>query len=54
MLDVPAGATVTVPVYVTVPGDERGQSPTTLTFTASSETDPKASVSRTATVTPVD
>ena len=52
VLDVPAGSTVTVPVYVTVPADERGQGPTTLTFTASSETDPRASVSRTATVTP--
>ncbi len=51
VLDVPAGETVTVPVYVTVPGDERGRRPTTLTFTATSETDPRASVSRTATVT---
>ena len=52
VLDVPAGSTVTVPVYVTVPADERGQGPTTLTFTASSETDPRASVSSTTTVTP--
>ena len=52
VLDVPTGSTVTVPVYVTVPGDERGQRPTTLKFTASSETDPTASVSRTSTVTP--
>lgn len=52
VLDVPAGSAVTVPVYVTVPSDERGQLPTTLKFTASSETDPAASASRTATVTP--
>jgi hypothetical protein len=50
VIDVPAGETVTVPVYVTVPDGEPGS--TALTFTASSETDPAASASSTATVTP--
>jgi hypothetical protein len=53
VLDVPAGETVTVPVYVTVPEGERGRHATTLTFTATSETDAKATVTRTAEVVPL-
>jgi M6 family metalloprotease-like protein len=53
VLDVPAGATVTVPVYVTVPDGEAGRRSTTLEVTASAETDPSASVSRTATIVPL-
>lgn len=48
VLDVPAGKTVNVPVFVRVGGSR----PATLTFTASSETDDSKSVTRTATVTP--
>ena len=51
VLDVPGGATVKVPVYVTVPrGDGVGAAD--LTFTASSETDSSKSVTKTSTVVP--
>jgi len=51
VLDIPAGATVEVPVYVTVPrGDGVGAAE--LTFTATSETDARRSVTRTATTVP--
>jgi uncharacterized membrane protein len=50
VLDVPAGATVDVPVYVSVPKGSRAS--TTLTFKASSETDATKSATSTATITP--
>jgi hypothetical protein len=51
VLDIPAGETETVRVYVSVPAKERGS--TALTFTATSETDPEAKSSQTATVAPL-
>jgi uncharacterized membrane protein len=50
VIDVPAGATVDVPVYVAVPEGAAGS--TTLTFTATSETDATKSASSTAPVVP--
>ena len=50
VLDVPAGETVDVPVYVKVPAGAK--KPSTLTLTATSETDASKSASSTATVTP--
>jgi M6 family metalloprotease-like protein len=50
VLDVPAGETVDVPVYVKVPGGAK--KPSALTLTATSETDSSQSASSTATVTP--
>jgi M6 family metalloprotease-like protein len=51
VIAVPAGATVDVPVYVAVPEGAAGS--TTLTFTATSETDATKSASSTDSVTPV-
>jgi len=50
VLDVPAGQTVDVPVYVKLP--DRVKKPSALTLTATSETDSSKSDSSTATVTP--
>jgi M6 family metalloprotease-like protein len=50
VLDVPAGESVAVPVYVKVPADATGAAP--LTFTATSETDATKTATQTAQVTP--
>ena len=53
VLDVPAGETVEVPVYVRIPNGQRGMRTSELTLTATSETDSEQSDSQTATVRPV-
>ncbi|HEX8206239.1 MAG TPA: immune inhibitor A domain-containing protein [Solirubrobacteraceae bacterium] len=54
VVDVPAGETVDVPVYVQVPNGRRGRAASELTFTATSETDPTKSATQTVAVTPAD
>jgi M6 family metalloprotease-like protein len=53
VLDVPAGETVDVPVYVSIPRGRKGRGPAPLRFVATSENDPAAKVTRTATIEPV-
>ena len=54
VIDVPAGATVEVPVYVKViKGSKRPPGPTTLTFKATSENDATKSATSTSPVVPV-
>jgi len=54
-VEVEAGETIQVPVYVTVPEAGEGQTvaPTTLTFALASETDPEQTATTTASVEPV-
>jgi len=53
VISVPAGETVDVPVYVSIPRGRKGVRSSHLSFTATSETDGGASDSGSATVTPI-